>query len=234
MPQKVFIIEDEENISQLIKLYFEKEGFDTLVAGDGLNCLELIREFSPDLIFLDIMLPQLDGFKVLEKIRQQYKTPVIMLTAKVGTEDKLACFEYGADDYIVKPFNMQEVLARAQAVLRRSGSIATESSAKVLSFDRLEINLDSYDLIVNDERVDVPPKELELLFYLASTPNRVFTRNQLLDEVWGYDFFGDTRTIDVHVKRLRVKLENISPHWSLRTVWGVGYKFEVAGKAGDS
>lgn len=231
MPQKILIIEDEENISQLMNLYFEKEGYQTLVASDGLNCLEQVRTFAPDLIFLDIMLPQLDGFQVLEKIRQRYKTPVIMVTAKGSTDDKLNCFSRGADDYIVKPFHMKEVLARTQAVLRRSGSLE-ETSDKSLSFDKLQINLDSYELFVAGERVDVPPKELELLFCLASSPNRVFTRNQLLDEVWGYDFFGDTRTIDVHVKRIRLKLEGVSPEWSLKTVWGVGYKFELTDTVG--
>ena len=226
MPKKVLIVEDDGNIAELLHLYLEKEGFETQVAQDGGKGVELFRSFQPDLVLLDIMLPIMDGWSVLKKIRETDKTPVIMLTAKGQTEDKVAGLEQGADDYIVKPFEMKEVLARIHAVLRRSGA-EEEPGEKKLSFDKLVINLDSYELLVDNQRVDTPPKELELLFHLASSPNRVFTRNQLLDEVWGFDYFGDSRTVDVHIKRLREKLENVSDQWRLKTVWGVGYKFEV-------
>ena len=226
MARKVLIIEDDNNIAQLLHLYLEKEGFDTCVARDGGKGVEEWRTFRPDLVLLDIMLPVMDGWTVLGKIRQEGDTPVIMLTAKGEVEDRVAGLERGADDYIVKPFEMKEVLARIHAVLRRTCS-DEETGEKKLEFDNLTINLDSYELMVNGQRVDTPPKELELLFHLASAPNRVFTRNQLLDEVWGFDYFGDSRTVDVHIKRLREKLEGVSRQWNLKTVWGVGYKFEV-------
>ena len=226
MPKKVLIVEDDGNIAELLHLYLEKEGFDTQVAQNGGKGVELFRSFQPDLVLLDIMLPIMDGWSVLKKIRETDKTPVIMLTAKGETEDKVAGLEQGADDYIVKPFEMKEVLARIHAVLRRMGG-EEQPGEKRLSFDKLVINLDSYELLVDGQRVDTPPKELELLFHLASSPNRVFTRNQLLDEVWGFDYFGDSRTVDVHIKRLREKLENVSDQWRLKTVWGVGYKFEL-------
>ena len=229
MPKKVLIVEDDSNIAQLLHLYLEKEGFETQVARDGGKGVELFRSFQPDLVLLDIMLPIMDGWTVLRKIREQDTTPVIMLTAKGETNDRVAGLEQGADDYIVKPFEMKEVLARIHAVLRRTyAAEEPEPNSKKLSFDKLVINLDSYELLVNGQRVDTPPKELELLFHLASAPNRVFTRNQLLDEVWGFDYFGDSRTVDVHIKRLREKLENISDQWRLKTVWGVGYKFELS------
>ena len=228
MPKKVLIVEDENNIAELLHLYLEKEGFETQVARDGGKAVELFRSFKPDLVLLDIMLPVLDGWSVLKKIRTESKTPIIMLTAKGEVEDRVSGLEQGADDYIVKPFEMKEVLARIHAVLRRTSDPAEEpAGARSLSFDKLTINLDSYELLVDDQRVDTPPKELELLFHLASSPNRVFTRNQLLDEVWGFDYFGDSRTVDVHVKRLREKIEIAGVNWSLKTVWGVGYKFEV-------
>ena len=230
MATKVLIVEDDSNIAQLLQLYLEKEGFETCVARDGGKGVELFRAVSPDLVLLDIMLPVMDGWSVLKKIREEGTTPVIMLTAKGEVEDRVAGLESGADDYVVKPFEMKEVLARIHAVLRRSGT-EEDTGEKKLSFDRLTINLDSYELLVDGQRVDTPPKELELLFHLASSPNRVFTRNQLLDEVWGFDYFGDSRTVDVHIKRLREKLEGVSHQWSLKTVWGVGYKFEVG--AGD-
>ena len=234
MPKKVLIVEDEANIAELLHLYLEKEGFSTEVAKDGSKAVELFRSFHPDLVLLDIMLPVMDGWTVLKKIREQDTTPVIMLTAKGETNDRVAGLEQGADDYIVKPFEMKEVLARIHAVLRRTCTSDEEPQLdKKLSFDKLTINLDSYELLVNGQRVDTPPKELELLFHLASAPNRVFTRNQLLDEVWGFDYFGDSRTVDVHIKRLREKLENVSDQWRLKTVWGVGYKFELA-PAGQS
>ena len=228
MPKKVLIVEDENNIAELLHLYLEKEGFETQVARDGGKAVELFRSFAPDLVLLDIMLPVLDGWSVLKKIRAEDKTPIIMLTAKGEVQDKVTGLEQGADDYVVKPFEMKEVLARIHAVLRRtSGAEEEPVGEKKLSFDKLTINLDSYELMVDGQRVDTPPKELELLFHLASAPNRVFTRNQLLDEVWGFDYFGDSRTVDVHIKRLREKLENVSEQWRLKTVWGVGYKFEM-------
>lgn len=226
MPTKVLIVEDDGNIAELLHLYLEKEGFDTMVAADGGKGVELFRSFRPDLVLLDIMLPVMDGWSVLKKIREGDKTPVIMLTAKGELNDKVQGLEGGADDYIVKPFEMKEVLARIHAVLRRYGA-EEGGEEKRLSFDKLVINLDSYELLVDGKRVDTPPKELELLYHLAASPNRVFTRNQLLDEVWGFDYFGDSRTVDVHIKRLREKLEGVSDQWSLKTVWGVGYKFEV-------
>lgn len=225
MPKKVLIVEDDANIAELLHLYLEKEGFQTQVAKDGGKGIELFRSFQPDLVLLDIMLPVMDGWSVLKKIREGGKTPVIMLTAKGETEDKVSGLEQGADDYIVKPFEMKELIARINAVLRRT-EIPNDTSKK-LTFDKLVINLDSYELIVDGKKIDTPPKELELLYHLASTPNRVYTRNQLLDEVWGFDYFGDSRTVDVHIKRLREKVEGVSGKWALKTVWGVGYKFEL-------
>ena len=227
MPTKVLIVEDDGNIAELLHLYLEKEGFETQVASDGGKGVELFRSFQPGLVLLDIMLPVMDGWSVLKKIRAESKTPVIMLTAKGETGDKVTGLEQGADDYVVKPFETKEVLARIHAVLRRTGGEEGGSGEKKLTFDKLVINLDAYELLVDGKRVDTPPKELELLYHLASAPNRVFTRNQLLDEVWGFDYFGDSRTVDVHIKRLREKLEDVSDQWSLKTVWGVGYKFEV-------
>ena len=225
MARKVLIVEDEANIAELVNLYLKKEGYETMVAGDGGKALELYRSFRPDLVLLDIMLPVMDGWAVCSKIRETDKTPIIMLTAKGETTDKVSGLEMGAGEYIVKPFEMKELLARVHAVLRRLGD--EEERTRRLTFDGLVINLDSYELEVRGKRVDTPPKELELLFHLASSPNRVFTRNQLLDEVWGFDYFGDSRTVDVHIKRLREKLEGVSDQWSLKTVWGVGYKFEL-------
>ena len=226
MAKKVLIVEDDNNIAELLHLYLEKEGFETQVARDGGKGVELFRSFQPDLVLLDIMLPVMDGWSVLKKIRESGKTPVIMLTAKGELEDRVTGLESGADDYIVKPVERKEVLARIHAVLRRAGA-EEEPAAKKLSYDKLVINLDSYELLIDGHRVDTPPKELELLYHLAASPNRVFTRNQLLDEVWGFDYFGDSRTVDVHIKRLREKLEGVSNQWRLKTVWGVGYKFEV-------
>ena len=226
MAQKVLIVEDDSNIAELLHLYLEKEGFETKVAKDGGKGVEYFRSFQPALVLLDIMLPVMDGWTVLKKIREESATPVIMLTAKGETEDKVTGLESGADDYIVKPFEMKELIARINAVLRRT-EIPNDTS-KRLTFDKLSIDLDSYELIVDGKKVDTPPKELELLYHLAATPNRVYTRNQLLDEVWGFDYFGDSRTVDVHIKRLREKIENVSDQWALKTVWGVGYKFETA------
>ncbi|MGI6498509.1 MAG: response regulator transcription factor [Oscillospiraceae bacterium] len=226
MNRKVLIVEDDENIAELLQLYLGKEGFQTMIAATGKQGVELFETFGPDLVLLDIMLPEMDGWGVCRAIRESgSQIPVIMLTAKGETRDKVSGLEMGADDYIVKPFEMKEVLARIHAVMRRAKP--GEKQEKRLSFDRLVINLDSYELLVNGKRVDTPPKEMELLYHLAASPNRVFTRNQLLDEVWGFDYFGDSRTVDVHIKRLREKLENVSDQWSLKTVWGVGYKFEL-------
>ena len=225
MPRTILIVEDDKNIADLLRLYLEKEDMACHVAGDGLAGLEKFQQVQPDLVLLDIMLPGLDGWSVCRKIRETSKAPIIMLTAKGELEDKVNGLEMGADDYITKPFEAKEVVARIHAVLRRSGE--EEQPENRLSFDKLVVNLDSYELLVDGRRVDTPPKELELLYHLAAAPNRVFTRNQLLDEVWGFDYFGDSRTVDVHIKRLREKLEGVSGQWSLKTVWGVGYKFEV-------
>ena len=226
MPRTILIVEDDKNIADLLRLYLEKEEIACHVAGDGLAGLEKFQQVQPDLVLLDIMLPGMDGWSVCRKIRETSKIPIIMLTAKGELEDKVSGLEMGADDYITKPFEAKEVVARIHAVLRRFGE--EEQLEKRLSFDKLVVNLDSYELLVDGRRVDTPPKELELLYHLAAAPNRVFTRNQLLDEVWGFDYFGDSRTVDVHIKRLREKLEGVSDQWSLKTVWGVGYKFEVA------
>ena len=227
MAISVLIVEDDKNIQELLQMYLEKEGYAVTTAGDGGQGLAKFRSIQPDLVLLDVMMPVMDGWGVCKAIRAESQTPIIMLTAKGETDDKVAGLRAGADDYITKPFEMKEVLARIEAVLRRSGSTTTETKARRLSFDRLLIDMDAFELTVNGKKVDIPPKEMELLFYLASSPNRVYTRNQLLDEVWGFDYFGDSRTVDVHVKRLRKKLEGVSEQWTLKTVWGVGYKFEV-------
>ena len=228
MAKSVLIVEDDQNIADLLRLYLEKEGYVAAIASDGGAGVEMFRKLQPDLVLLDVMLPVLDGWGVLRSIRQDSKTPVIMLTAKGELTDKVSGLKMGADDYITKPFEMKEVLARIEAVLRRGGCQEEgQKPTKRLVFDKLVIDLDAFELIVDGKKVDTPPKEMELLFHLASSPNRVYTRNQLLDEVWGFDYFGDSRTVDVHVKRLREKLEAVSENWSLKTVWGVGYKFEV-------
>ena len=223
----VLVVEDDPNISQLLQLSLEKEGYAVTVAYDGGQGLTKFRAIKPDLVLLDVMMPVMDGWAVCRAIRAENQTPIIMLTAKGETDDKVSGLKAGADDYITKPFEMREVLARMEAVLRRSGGIATEKKTRRLIFDKLIIDMDAFELNVDGKKVDTPPKEMELLFHLASSPNRVYTRNQLLDEVWGFDYFGDSRTVDVHVKRLREKLEGVSDAWSLKTVWGVGYKFEV-------
>ena len=226
MKHKILIVDDDLNICELLRLYLEKDGFETIVANDGLQAVEYQSKYSPDLILLDIMLPKLDGWQVCREIRKTSETPIIMLTAKGEVFDKILGLELGADDYVTKPFETKEVIARIKAVLRR---IDAEKNIKKreVKYDKLIINLTNYELVVNGNRVDTPPKELELVYHLASNPNRVYTRDQLLDEVWGFDYYGDSRTVDVHVKRLREKLENVSEEWSLKTVWGVGYKFEV-------
>ena len=226
MSQKVLVVEDDINIAELLRLYLQKDGFEVSHAADGGKAVEMAKEIQPDLVLLDIMLPVMDGWQVCRELRKTMKMPIIMLTAKGETEDKVSGLEMGADDYIVKPFEVKELLARVHAVLRRTGDDGKPQSKK-LTFDKLVINLDSYELIVDGKKIDTPPKEMELLYHLAATPNRVYTRNQLLDEVWGFDYFGDSRTVDVHIKRLREKLEGVSDQWALKTVWGVGYKFEV-------
>ena len=226
MAIKVLIVEDDKNISDLLQLYLQKEGYTVVAAADGGDGLAKFRAESPDLVLLDLMMPVMDGWAVCKAIRAESKTPVIMLTAKGETDDKVLGLKTGADDYITKPFEMKEVLARIEAVLRRADR-APEVKVRKLSFDKLTIDMDAFELTVDGKKVDTPPKEMELLFYLASSPNRVYTRNQLLDEVWGFDYFGDSRTVDVHVKRLREKLEGVSEKWCLKTVWGVGDKFEV-------
>ena len=225
MARKILVVEDDHNISDLIRMYLEKEGFEVQTVFDGGSAVETFRSWEPDMVLLDIMLPVMDGWAVCGKIRETSRTPIIMITAKSEVFDRIQGLEMGADDYIVKPFEMKELIARINAVLRRT-EIPTDTR-KRLVFDKLIIDLDSYELIVDGKKVDTPPKELELLYHLAASPNRVYTRNQLLDEVWGFDYFGDSRTVDVHIKRLREKVENVSDQWALKTVWGVGYKFET-------
>ena len=227
MAVSVLIVEDDKNIAELLQLYLEKEGYAVTLAEDGGQGLAKFRAIRPDIVLLDIMMPVMDGWTVCKTIRAESQTPVIMLTAKSETDDKIIGLKSGADDYITKPFEMREVLARIEAVLRRSSGSTGAAPSRRLVFDNLIIDMDAFELTVDGKKVDTPPKEMELLFYLASSPNRVYTRNQLLDEVWGFDYFGDSRTVDVHVKRLREKLEGVSPRWCLKTVWGVGYKFEV-------
>lgn len=230
MQKQALVVEDDVNIAELLRLYLEKDGFAVTLAADGGAAVELARKTTPDLILLDIMLPVKDGWQVCREVRGFSQCPIIMLTAKSETEDKVSGLEMGADDYITKPFEVKELLARVHAVCRRTESDAPQKTpAKRIQYEKLVVDLDSYELLVDGRRVDAPPKEMELLYHLAASPNRVFTRNQLLDEVWGFDYFGDSRTVDVHVKRLREKLENVSDQWSLKTVWGVGYKFEVLG-----
>ena len=227
MQYKILIVDDDANICELLRLYLEKDGFDTVVANDGEQAVEYASKYSPDLILLDIMLPKLDGWQVCREIRKTSETPIIMLTAKGETFDKILGLELGADDYVSKPFDTKEVIARIKAVLRRTNDSDKGSQISEVRYDKLRINLTNYELEVNGVKIDTPPKELELIYHLASNPNRVYTRDQLLDEVWGFDYYGDSRTVDVHVKRLREKLENVSDEWSLKTVWGIGYKFEV-------
>ena len=227
MAVSVLIVEDDKNIAELLQMYLEKEGYAVTIAYDGGQGLTKFRAISPDLVLLDVMMPVMDGWTLCKTIRSESDTPVIMLTAKSETDDKVTGLKSGADDYITKPFEMREVLARIEAVLRRSDRGVSEAPARRLVFDKLTIDMEAFELVIDGKKTDAPPKEMELLFYLASSPNRVYTRNQLLDEVWGFDYFGDSRTVDVHVKRLREKLEGVSEQWCLKTVWGVGYKFEV-------
>lgn len=227
MARDILVVEDDHNISELIHMYLVKEGFEARTALDGGAALEAFREKVPDLILLDIMLPVMDGWTVLSKIRESSRVPIIMLTARSEVLDRIQGLEMGADDYLVKPFEMKELIARINAVLRRTE--IPSDTRKSISLDRLRIDLDAYELWVDGKKVVAPPKELELLYHMASHPNKVYTRNQLLDEVWGFDYFGDSRTVDVHIKRLREKLAGVSDQWALKTVWGVGYKFETTG-----
>ena len=227
MAISVLVVEDDPHIRELLQMYLEKDGYSVTLAADGGEGLEKYRAQKPNLVLLDVMMPVMDGWAVCKTIRADGNTPVIMLTAKSETDDKVTGLKAGADDYITKPFEMRELLARIEAVLRRADAHGEAPTARRLIFDKLVIDMDAFELLVDGRKVDAPPKEMELLFYLASSPNRVYTRNQLLDEVWGFDYFGDSRTVDVHVKRLREKLEGVSEKWSVKTVWGVGYKFEV-------
>ena len=224
MPKKILIVEDEANIRELLRLYLEREGYTVLEAENGVEGIKKWKSDKPDMLLLDVMMPVMDGWAVCREIRAESDVPIIMLTAKGETADRVSGLEMGADDYIVKPLEMPEVIARVRAVFRR---MAPDDAPEKLSFDNLGIDKQAYDLVIKGKRVDAPPKEIELLYFLASSPNRVFTRAQLLDDVWGFDYFGDTRTVDVHVKRLREKLEGVSDKWELKTVWGVGYKFET-------
>ncbi len=223
---KILVVDDERNIVELIRLYMEKEGFETICAYTGDEALSKFKEENPDLIVLDLMLPGTDGWQVCREVRKTSAVPIIMLTAKSETFDKVLGLELGADDYITKPFEAKELLARVKAVLRRSGTNEAKAQKEV-TFNNLSINIENYELQIKGEQVDAPPKEIELLYFLASNPNRVYTREQLLEEVWGFDYFGDSRTVDVHIKRLREKLEGAEDGWQLKTVWGVGYKFEI-------
>ena len=226
MTKKMLIAEDDSNIAVLLRLYMEKEGYEVTIAADGGEALRLYRTVRPHIILLDVMMPVADGWQVCNEIRKDSDVPIIMLTARGETSDKVSGLDSGADDYMVKPFEMREVIARVNAVMRRTLSAESVNTHSV-SFDNLFINLDNYQLYLRGKLVDVPPKEIELLYFLASNPHKVFTREQLLDHVWGFEYTGDTRTVDVHIKRLREKLDGVSNRWMLKTVWGVGYKFEL-------
>lgn len=227
MAVKVLVVDDDENIVQLIKLYLEKEDYTVCTAYNGKEALNVFKSENPSIVILDIMMPEMDGNQVCREIRKTSEVPIIMLTAKGETFDKVLSLELGADDYMVKPFEPKELVARIKAILRRSESKSSNNNNECISFDKLEVNLSNYELKIDGRILEIPPKELELLYFLASNPNRVFTREQLLEEVWGFDYFGDSRTVDVHIKRLREKLEGVDSNWQLKTVWGVGYKFEV-------
>lgn len=227
MAVKVLVVDDDENIVKLIKLYLEKEDYKVCTANNGREALDVFKREKPSIIILDIMMPEMDGNQVCREIRKTSDVPIIMLTAKGETFDKVLSLELGADDYIVKPFEPKELIARIKAILRRSDSKNRMRDGECITYDKLEVNLANYELKIDGKILEIPPKELELLYFLASNPNRVFTREQLLEEVWGFDYFGDSRTVDVHIKRLREKLEGVEANWQLKTVWGVGYKFEV-------
>ncbi len=223
---RILVVDDDPNISELLNIYLEKEGYEVRTAADGNEGVALFKAYSPDLVLLDIMMPRKDGWQVCREIREISSVPIIMITAKGETIDKVLGLELGADDFIVKPFDMKEVFARIKAVLRRYSN-ANTINGDVVKFDGIEISKSRFELKLRDVPVDIPPRELELIYFLASNCNLVFTRDQLLDKVWGYDYLGDSRTVDVHIKRLREKLEGVSDKWELKTIWGVGYKFEV-------
>lgn len=227
--EKILVVDDEKNICDLLRMYLEKEGYSVVIAYTGLDAVNMFASENPDLVLLDVMLPQLDAWQVCREIRKTNETPIIMLTAKDEVFDKVLGLELGADDYITKPFDTKELVARIKAVLRRTTQVK-ETDVKEVKYDKLTVNLSNYELIVDGVAVDTPPKELELIYHLASNPDRVFTRDQLLDDVWGFDYYGDSRTVDVHIKRLRDKLKGVSDEWELRTIWSVGYKFETHGK----
>lgn len=227
MNKKLLIVDDDPNICEVLRLFFENEGYDIRTAQDGAEGVNMFRMFEPDLVLLDIMMPKKDGWQVCREIREMSAKPVIMITAKGDVFDKVLGLELGADDFVVKPFDMKELSARVKAVLRRYDAHGRDSDSEQVRFENIEISLQKYELKICGKVIDIPPKELELLYFLASNCNRVFTRDQLLDKVWGFDYLGDSRTVDVHVKRLREKLEGTSDKWTLKTVWGVGYKFEV-------
>ena len=227
MDTKLLIVDDDHNICDMLKLYFENEGYKVKVANDGFEGLNTFKVYEPDLVLLDIMMPKKDGWQVCREIREMSSKPVIMITAKGEVFDKVLGLELGADDFIVKPFDMKELSARIKAVLRRYNAHSKNGDDEAVRFENIEISLQKYELKLAGKVIDIPPKELELLYFLASNCNRVFTRDQLLDKVWGFDYLGDSRTVDVHIKRLREKLEGASDKWLLKTVWGVGYKFET-------
>lgn len=225
--EKILVVDDDVNICELLRLYIERDDYQVVIANDGEQAVELFNREQPDLVLLDIMLPKMDGWQVCKEIRKTSNRPIIMLTAKGELFDKILGLELGADDYIIKPFEAKEVIARIHAVLRRTSTSEEKEKVKEINWDKLSINLTNYELRVDGKYIDTPPKEMELLYYLASNPNKVFTRNQLLDKVWGFDYYGDSRTVDVHIKRLREKINGVSDQWSLKTVWGVGYKFDA-------
>ena len=225
--EKILVVDDDVNICELLRLYIERDDYQVVIANDGEQAVELFNREQPDLVLLDIMLPKMDGWQVCKEIRKTSNRPIIMLTAKGELFDKILGLELGADDYIIKPFEAKEVIARIHAVLRRTSTSEEKEKVKEINWDKLSINLTNYELRVDGKYIDTPPKEMELLYYLASNPNKVFTRDQLLAKVWGFDYYGDSRTVDVHIKRLREKINGVSDQWSLKTVWGVGYKFDA-------
>ena len=223
---KIMVVDDDSNICELLRLYLEKDGYEAVIANNGVTALDMFSREKPDLVLLDVMMPELDGWQVCREIRKKSECPIIMITAKSEVFDKVLGLELGADDYVVKPFEMKEVLARVKAVLRRAAP-GERREVREVAYENLYINMENYEMRVCGKPVPTPPKEMELIFHLASNPNRVYTRDQLLDEVWGFEYYGDSRTVDVHVKRLREKLDGVSDKWELKTVWGVGYKFDV-------
>ena len=230
--QKILIVDDDEHIAELISLYLTKECFDTRIEHDGQSAITAFKEYMPDVVLLDIMLPGKDGYQVCREIRMESNVPIIMLSAKTEVFDKVLGLELGADDYMIKPFDSKELVARVKALLRRANQTTASATggAEVVKFPDLTVNLSNYEVVYKGETLEMAPKEIELLYFLASSPNQVFTREQLLDNIWGYEYAGDTRTVDVHIKRIREKIHD-SDTWALSTVWGIGYKFEVHSKA---